>query len=61
MHQIYQLTKLETFYLHVPAIEEYNNTEVVCSIRIPGEHAVESVLRVQGISCTCQDATPSEG
>ena len=55
-----------TFCLYVPAIEEYNNTVVVCSVTIySGRQIAEdsgpAVLRIQGMSCTCQDATPSGG
>ena len=40
-----------TFFLHVPAIEEYNNTNVTCAVVILGGDDLYSdpvVLRVQG-------------
>ena len=45
-----------TYFLYVPATEEYNNTVVVCSAAIiVGEdvHSDPAVLRVQGMSRTC--------
>ena len=38
--------------LHIPAREEYNNTNVTCSVAIPGRGILYSdpvVLRVQGM------------
>ena len=43
------------FVLHVPATEEYNNTNVTCGLAILGGddlHSDPVVLRVQGMSCT---------
>ena len=42
----------KTYYLHVPATEEYNNTVVTCVLAILGEQNLYSdpvVLRVQGM------------
>ena len=42
------------FCLDIPAIEEYNNTEVVCSATILGgndQHSHPVVLKIQGMFC----------
>ena len=43
-----------TRFLHIPAIEEYNNTDVVCILAIVGGDDLFSdpaVLQVQGMFC----------
>ena len=43
------------FVLHVPATEEYNNTNVTCALAILGGEDLFSdpvILKVQGMSCT---------
>ena len=50
------LAPRNTFSLHIPATEEYNNTVVVCSVAlIRGENlrSDPAVLRVQGESYIC--------
>ena len=46
-----------TFVLHVPAIEEYNNTVVTCAVAILGgddKHSDPVLLRVQGRFYICK-------
>ena len=51
------MTQQNTFMIHVPATVEFNNTDVVCVVKIldgDERYSDPAVLRIQGMSCMCK-------